>query len=208
LAVIEKFGDSCALLVIDAQEGINACAHWGGLEGHRNNPEAEDRIGDLLAGWREARLPVYFTLHDSREAASPLKLSLESGKPIFGLEPRPGERVVTKDVNSGFVGTDLELMLRRDQVNRLVVAGFFTNMCIDTTVRMAGNLGYDTYLAHEACAASNRLRPDGDSFDADLIHEVSVANLHGEFCTALDTASLLGLLQADAPHLERVQGNE
>jgi nicotinamidase-related amidase len=206
--VIEKFGSSCGLLVIDAQEGVNVCSHWGGPDGRRNNPQAEESIAQLLAGWRTAALPIYFTLHDSREQASPLKLSLDSGKPIAGLEPKNGDRVVTKDVNSGFVGTQLELMLRRDRINRLVVAGFFTNMCVDTTVRMAGNLGYDTYLAHDACAASNRLRPDGGSFDADLVHNVSVANLHGEFCTALDTASLLGLLEADAPHLERVQGNE
>ncbi len=206
--MIARFQDDTALLVIDAQEGVNVCSHWGGNEGNRNNPEAEDRIADLLAGWRAARLPVYFTLHDSREEASPLKLSLESGRPIAGLEPQSGDRVITKDVNSGFVGTDLELMLRRDGIRRLVVAGFFTNMCVDTTVRMAGNMGYDTYLAHDACAASNRLRPDGRSFDADLIHNVSVANLHGEFCTALDAASLLGLLEADAPHLNRVQGNE
>ena len=206
--MIERFGPECGLLVIDAQEGINVCSHWGGPGGARNNPGAETRIAELLAGWRAVELPIYFTLHDSREEASPLKLSLDSGRPIAGLEPKTGERIVTKDVNSGFVGTDLELMLRRDRVSRLVVAGFFTNMCIDTTVRMAGNLGYDSYLAHDACAASNRVRPEGGCFDADLVHDVSVANLHGEFCTALDTASLLGLLVADAPHLARVQGNE
>lgn len=206
--MIERFGSGSALLVIDAQEGVNVCAHWGGEGGHRNNPEAEANIAALLAGWRGAGLPVYFTLHDSREAASPLKLSLGSGRPIAGLEPRDGDRVVTKDVNSGFVGTDLEVLLRRDRVSRLVVAGYFTNMCVDTTVRMAGNLGYDTYLAHDACAASNRQRPGGGSYDAQLIHDVSVANLHGEFCTAVDTAALVALLDADAPHLERVQGNE
>lgn len=206
--MIGVFGKETALLVIDAQNGVNEHGHWGGDCGHRNNPDAERRIAELLGTWRELKLPVYFTLHNSREAASPLKLNLESGRPIEGLEARPGERVVVKDVNSGFTGTDLELHLRRDRISRLLVAGFFTNMCVETTVRAAGNKGYDTYLAHDACAAGNRLAPDGGSFDADFVHAMSVANLHGEFCTALTTAQAIGLAHASNPDLHRMQGNE
>lgn len=206
--MIHKFGAETALLIIDAQQGVNNHAHWGGSCGHRNNPEAEMRIAELLKTWRDAGLPVYFTFHDSREAASPLKLSLESGQVIAGLEPRTGEQVVIKDVNSGFVGTELEVKLRRDRVSRLVVSGFFTNMCVETTVRAAGNMGYDVYLAHDACAAGNRAGMSGDEFDADLVHKMSVANMHGEFCTAVDSAGLVSLVGADAAHLDRVQGNE
>lgn len=206
--MIRKFGDETALLVIDAQRGVNHHAHWGGSCGHRNNPEAEARIADLLGAFRRAGRAVYFTLHDSRETGSPLKLSLESGAPIEGLEPLAGERVFVKDVNSGFVGTNLDLMLRRDGLSRLVVAGFFTNMCVETTVRFAGNLGFDTYLAHEACAAGNRSGPGGVMFDADQVHAMSVANLDREFCTALGTAELISLLASDDPLLHRVQGNE
>jgi nicotinamidase-related amidase len=206
--MIHKFGSNTALLVIDAQKGVNNHAHWGGSCGHRNNPDAEVRIAELLKTWRDAGLPVYFTFHDSREAASPLKLSLDSGQPIVGLEPRPGETVVTKDVNSGFIGTELEIKLRRDRVSRLVVAGYFTNMCVETTVRAAGNMGYDVYLAHDACAAGNREGLSGDAFDADLVHRMSVANMHGEFCTAVDTHDLIALVANDADHLVRVQGNE
>lgn len=206
--MIGKFGSDTALLVIDAQKGVNNHDHWGGSCGHRNNPDAEARIADLLKAWRGAGLPVYFTFHDSREAASPLKLSLESGQVIAGLEPGLGEPVITKDVNSGFIGTELEIKLRRDRVARLVVAGFFTNMCVETTVRAAGNMGYDVYLAHDACAAGNRAAFAGDGFDADLVHRMSVANLHGEFCTAIESADLVSLVSADAEHLVRVQGNE
>ena len=206
--MIEKFGTETALLVIDAQVGVNMHDHWGGACGHRNNPDSEQRIADLLHAWREARRPVFFTLHDSREEASPLKLALASGQSIPGLEPRAGEVVVVKDVNSGFTGTNLELELRRAGVSRLVVAGYFTNMCIETTVRAAGNLGYDTYLAHDACAAGNRAGIDGQMFDAEQVHAMSVANLHGEFCTAIQSCEAIALLGADAPGLNRVQGNE
>ena len=206
--MISKFGSDTALLVIDAQNGVNNHEHWGGSCGHRNNPEAEARITELLKTWRDAGLPVYFTFHNSREAASPLKLSLDSGQAMAGLEPLAHEQVITKDVNSGFIGTELEIKLRRDRVSRLVVAGYFTNMCVETTVRAAGNMGYDVYLAHDACAAGNRSAFSGEGFDADLVHRMSVANMHGEFCTAVDTADLVSLVSADAAHLDRVQGNE
>jgi hypothetical protein len=73
---------------------------------------------------------------------------------------------------------------------------------------MAGNMGYDVYLAHDACATTNRITLDGTDHDPDLVHALSVANLHGAFCTALPTAALLPLLTADAPDLDRAQGNE
>ncbi len=206
--MIEQFGSETALLVIDAQRGVNFHAHWGGSCGHRNNPQAEDRIAELLAAWRELGRQVNFTLHNSREAASPLKIALDSGEPLPGLEPLPGEHVVVKDVNSGFVGTDLEISLRRAGISRLVVAGYFTNMCVETTVRMAGNMGFDVYLAHDACAAGNRVGPHGQEFDAETVHRMSVANMHGEFCTALTAAEAIGLLSAPNGALYRVQGNE
>ena len=49
-------------------------------------------------------------------------------------------------MNSGFVGTSLDIDLQSKDVSHLIVVGFFTNMCVETTVRMAGNMGYDTYL--------------------------------------------------------------
>ena len=119
-----------------------------------------------------------------------------------------GERVIVKDVNSGFIGTELEINLRRDGIHRLVVAGYFTNMCVETTVRGAGNMGFDTYLIHDACAAGNRRTPSGGSIDAETIHAVSVANLHGEFCTAITAADAVGLVAAANPGLYRAQGNE
>ena len=165
-------------------------------------------MATLLVGFRQRKLPVLFTRHDSREAASPLKLSLPTGAMIDGFEPREGEVVVLKDVNSGFIGTNLELRLRQLGVHRLVIVGFFTNFCVETTTRMAGNLGFDTYLVPDACATTNRVGPDGVDHDPELVHALSVASLHGEFCTAIGVTDALGLLERDALELMRVQGNE
>jgi nicotinamidase-related amidase len=81
-------------------------------------------------------------------------------------------------------------------------------MCVETTVRTAGNLGFDVYLAHDACATTNRVGPDGTDHDAEIVHQLSVASMHGEFCTALTTSDVLTLLDNHLLDRERVQGND
>ena len=206
--MIKQFGRETALLLIDVQVGVDVLSHWGGSNGRRNNPDAEAKMSQLLATWRNAKLQVAFTRHDSRESASPLKFSLPTGAQKPGFEPASGEIVVEKDVNSGFIGTDLEIQLRRAKISRLAIVGFFTNFCVETTTRMAGNLGFDTYLIEDCCSASNRIGPDGVDRDPELVHAMTVANLHGEFCTAIKFADALGLVTADNSQLTRCQGNE
>jgi nicotinamidase-related amidase len=206
--MIQKFDAITALLLIDVQKGVDVLEYWGGPNGRRNNPHAEGNIRMLLDGWRNNALPVFYTVHDSREQRSPLKLSLPTGSIKEGLEPRSGDIIVKKDVNSGFIGTNLELMLQRRRIHRLVVAGFFTNMCIETTVRTAGNLGFDTYVVEDACATTNRVGWDGVDRDAELVHAMAITSMDGEFCTALKTADVLRLLSGDADDLCRRQGNE
>jgi nicotinamidase-related amidase len=206
--VILTFGPDTALLLIDVQVGVDVLDHWGGPTGRRNNPGAEQVMLDLLAAWRHAGRQVAWTRHDSREEASPLKFALPTGDQKPGFEIREGEIVVEKDVNSGFIGTSLEVDLRRRGINRLVIVGFFTNFCVETTTRMAGNLGFDTYLVHDGCATTNRVGLDGTDHDAQLVHDMTIANLHGEFCTAITGHNAQGLLTSNADEIERVQGNE
>ncbi len=206
--MIEKFDKSTALLLVDVQEGVNDVKYYGGPSGKRNNDNAEENMRCLLTEWRRLGKQVAFTRHNSRELNSPLKLSLETGKQIEGLDIHQSDIFVDKDVNSGFIGTSLEVELRRSGIDRLVVMGFYTNYCIETTVRMAGNLGFDTYLVHDACAAINTLGHDGTYYDADLVHNMSIASLHGEFCTAISKEVAMKLCVGDCLELERVQGKE
>ncbi|MEL6965144.1 MAG: isochorismatase family protein [Pseudomonadota bacterium] len=206
--MIPQFDSDTALLLIDVQRGVHALDHWGGATGRMNNPECQSRLVSLLNAFRQAGRVVAFTQHDSVEPESPLKLSLETGQQLEGLEILPGDITVTKDVNAAFIGTPLEIKLRRAGVQRLVVAGYFTNFCVETSVRMAGNLGFDVYLAHDACATCNRIDLNGVDHDPELVHDLSVAAMHGEFCTALTTESLIALLSNPATGLARSQGNE
>ncbi len=205
--MISRFDKNSCLLLIDVQVGVDVLNHWGGPTGRRNNSSAETNMLKLLDTWRAAKLQVAFTRHDSREKASPLKFSLPTGAQKPGFETKAEDIVIEKDVNSGFIGTSLEVQLRRAEISRLVIVGFFTNFCVETTTRMAGNLGFDSYLVEDCCATTNRVGPDGIDRDPELVHAMSVANLHGEFCTAINALQAVDLIKADNSILNRHQGN-
>ena len=206
--MIHRFQSDTALLLIDVQRAVHDLGHWGGPRGRMNNPACEDNLRRLLTAFRTAGRQCAFTRHDSLEPDSPLKFALPGGTQLEGFETQSGDIVIEKHTNSGFIGTSLEVDLRRAGISRLVVAGYFTNFCVETTVRMAGNMNYDVYLAHDACATCNRVDLHGKDHDAEYVHDMALASMHGEFCTALPTERLLGLLSQDAPDLNRAQGNE
>jgi len=101
---------------------------------------------------------------------------------------------VQKSVNSAFIGTTLESDLRASGYRTLVLTGMQTNLCVSTTARMAGNLGFDTVVVSDATATFDNTGPDGRLFPAQLLHDVALADLHGEFATVLDTRTVLDRL--------------
>lgn len=206
--MMARFSDDTALLLIDTQKGVHDLTHWGGATGRMNNPACQDNLVALLTAFRAAGRRTAFTRHNSREADSPLKFSLPTGAQLPGLEITGTDITVEKDVNSGFIGTSLDSDLRQAGVQRLVIAGYFTNFCVETTTRMAGNMGYDTYLAHDACATTNRIGLTGTDHDPEMVHDMAVASMNGEFCTAITTRQAISLLASDNPALNRLQGNE
>jgi nicotinamidase-related amidase len=66
-----------------------------------------------------------------------------------------------------------------------------TNMCVSTTVRMAGNLGFNTYVVSDATATFDNKGPNGQRYSSELLHDVALADLNGEFSTVVDTQTVL-----------------
>ncbi len=110
------------------------------------------------------------------------------------LQPRAGEPLIQKNVNSAFIGTDLERQLREIGCNSLVIVGLTTPHCVSTTTRMAGNLGFETYLVSDATAAFDLTGHNGRKYSAQEIHDVTLATLNGEFATVVETNALLQLI--------------
>jgi nicotinamidase-related amidase len=156
-----------------------------------DNPACEANVATLVAAWRAAGRPVVFVRHDSVEPASPLA----PGQPGHAFKPQlAGEPdlLVAKETNSAFYGTpDLEAWLRERGLPGLVVCGIQTNHCVETTARMAGNLGFRTLLALDACHTFDRRAPDGGIVSAEELSRATATSLHGEFTTVVTTDQLV-----------------
>ena len=181
-----KLSQSTALILVDVQQ-----AFLDPHRGQRNNPNAESNIARLLHSWRKSGRPIRHVVHDSVEPDSPLRPGLP-GNAIQALAaPKTGEPIYRKHVNSAFIGTDLERDLRRDGIDTLVIVGLTTNHCVSTTARMAGNLGFETYVVSDATATFARPTLDGTVRPAEAVHSAALSDLHQEFATVVDTEEIL-----------------
>lgn len=181
------------LLVIDVQKGMDVFSE----KYHRNNPDLERNIARLQLAWRESGRPVIHVQHLSKLPNSPLRPGQPGADIKDEVRPLAGEPVVQKSVNSAFIGTTLEAHLRRRGYDTLVLTGLQTNMCVSTTARMAGNLGFTTYVVSDATATFDNTGPDGKRYSSELLHDVALADLHGEFATVVDTRTVLAQLSGD-----------
>lgn len=181
-------GGNAALILIDVQQGFDDSGFWG----QRNNPDAERNIARLLDAWRSAGRPVLHVRHDSVQEGSPLNPSSPGNRIKPEAAPLAGEPVYPKSVNSAFIGTSLEQDLRAGGIERLVIAGLTTNHCVSTTARMAGNLGFDTFVVADATATFDRLGLDGKIRPAEEVHASALSDLNGEFAAIVEAKDLLG----------------
>lgn len=173
------------LILIDVQKGFfDPC--WG----PRNNPGAEKIIAQLLVEWRRRGWPVIHVQHLSVEPNSPLRPSLPGVAFMDEAMPLAGERVVQKNVNSAFIGTDLEKILKDQDFREIYCAGFTTDHCVSTSVRMAKNLGFSPTIIADATVAFERVDYRGRRFSADEVHAVSLASLGGEFAEIVESREL------------------
>lgn len=175
-----------ALIPIDVQQGFDY-PPWG----PRNNPAMEANGQRLLEVWRRKGWPLIHVRHDSIHAGSSLHPSHAGNAFRPGFAPRDGEAVVGKSVNAAFIGTDLDLRLRRLGVTSVVLFGISTDMCVSTTARVASNLGYRTIVVGDACACFDLTDADGHSIRADEVSRVHLATLRAEFAEVVDTEALI-----------------
>jgi nicotinamidase-related amidase len=177
---------TAALIVVDVQVGFDDSA-WG----PRDNPDAEANIARLIASWRRTDRPLILVRHDSVTPGSPL-LGGTPGNELRDFVDGPRDLFVTKSVNSAFYGDpDLHQWLQGRDIGELVVCGVTTNHCVETTARMAANLGYKVWFVLDATHTFDRLGPDGRIVPAAELARATAASLHGEFAMVTSTSALL-----------------
>ncbi|MFE0522077.1 cysteine hydrolase family protein [Streptomyces sp. NPDC058954] len=194
-----EIAENAALVVVDVQKGFEEADFWG----PRNNPEADDNIAALIDVWQSTGRPVVFVRHDSSKPESPLRPGYEGNELKEYVERRRGkgagpELFLTKTVNSAFLGTpDLGAWLREAGIAQFVLAGIQTNMCVETTARMGGNLGYEVVVAYDATYTFDLEGPFGWRMSADEVARASAVSLHGGgFARVLTTQELVDAADA------------
>ena len=165
-----------ALLIIDMQKGMLS----PGLP-PRNNVDAEDNIGRLLAAWRERDQPVVLVRHISRSPTSVFAPGQSGAKFQERFTPLAHEHVVEKNVPDAFINTGLERWLHARGIRRVVIAGVSTNNSVEATARTAGNLGFSVVVVADACFTFDKADFGGTLRRAEEVHLMALANLHGEY---------------------------
>lgn len=166
-----------ALIVIDAQQEYFAPVGKAVLPG---GPAAVKKIAEALAWARQQKLPVIHVVHESTKPGAAI---FAPGCPALAIHPdaapAAGEPVVQKHMPGSFTGTKLEEILRAQGIERVVIAGFMTQMCVDTTTRQAAHLGFQVTVLSDATAAMAVKAPDGETIPAEQVHRTHLGSLSG-----------------------------
>ncbi len=185
--------ENTALLIVDMQQEMANVAAAGRPQA---NPQAEQRVAELAAGFRASGLPVVHVLHDDPRAESKFRRDLPSGQPLPCAIPAEGEAVFWKTGSSGFVGTGLAAHLQAGGITRLVIVGGVATFCVNSTARSAANLGFEIEVVEDALVAFALPARKGGDLDAEVVLEVTLSALQAGFGTVLPAAEVLERLPA------------
>lgn len=197
----------CALLIVDNQAGFFHPTAWGP---QRSNSQYEANITLLLASFRSLT-PKPLVIHVQHISSddwpdSPFHPSQKEGIQLQqNSTPLPGEPIVQKNVNSSFIGTNLEALLKEHGIWRLFICGLTTDHCVSTTTRMAGNLHVTDHLDRKGQRVKGEVvliddataawrKPEGQ-WDAEVVHAVHVESLR-EFASIMTTEEVIASFAA------------
>lgn len=169
-----------ALIVVDVQESFRQHPLWASI----SNPGIAGDIARLVEHARAAGDQVLWVLH--AEPGSGGVFDPESGGVRLqeGLEPRDDEPVIVKRSVNAFTTTNLQQELTTRGINHVRLAGIRTEQCVETTARIASDLGYRVEVVLDATATHPLALHDGSGTlgPADVIARTAAA-LSGRFAT-------------------------
>ncbi|HEY2223418.1 cysteine hydrolase family protein [Actinomycetospora sp.] len=171
-----------ALIMIDLQN-----TYTQGVMALENVEPAIEQAAILLDRARQAGTTIVHVQHEAG-AGTPYDTNAEIGEIVDAVAPKPGEHRIVKNLPSSFVGTDLEEYLRGAGVTNLVLAGFMTHMCVNSTARNGFNLGFAPTVVAGATATRALPGPDG-TVPASSLQQASLAALSDMFAVVVPDAS-------------------
>jgi nicotinamidase-related amidase len=184
-----------ALLIIDVQKEYFAPhGQWVIPEGE----EALQQIQKLLAAFRQHNLPVFHIVHEELDPASPVFSPGSRGVEMHpAMHVLPGEITIVKHFPGAFTQTPLEAYLHLTGRDTLVICGYMTHMCCDTTTRQATEHNLSVLFAADATATRD-LTSNGQLVPHRTVHETTLA-IMAEFANVLTTQEIIEKVAAASP---------
>jgi nicotinamidase-related amidase len=176
-----RLADS-ALVLIDCQK-----TYTQGVMELEGVQAALDAAAELLDRARTAGIPIIHIQHDAGPG-SPYDVREEIGAIVDSVAPRGDEPVVVKNFPNSFVQTDLQQRLEAVNASNLVLAGFMTHMCVNSTARGAFNLGFAPTVVAAATATRPLPGPDGTEVPAAAMQSASLAAIADLFAVVVPDA--------------------
>jgi nicotinamidase-related amidase len=184
-----------ALLIIDIQKDYFP----GGKHELVKPLEAAQKAYMILQCFRESGGDHVHIQHISNEPDATFFISGDRGTDIHdSVAHFEGEPIVYKHEPNSFLRTDLLELLKSWEIERVVVTGMMTHMCVDATARAASDLGFQVIVAEDACATCD-LKHGDTVIPADQVHKAFLAALKA-YGRVMKSEEILALLAA-----ERVQ---
>jgi nicotinamidase-related amidase len=144
----------------------------------------------LLQIARDLHIPIIHIQHDAG-VGTPYDVTAEIGQISDEVAPKNGESVITKNYPNAFIATPLEAQLKALRIEHVVLAGFMTHMCINSTARGAFNLGFKPTVVASACATRSLVGPNGKVIDAQTMHDSALAAIRDLFAVVVDDVASL-----------------
>ena len=174
-----------ALVMVDCQN-----TYRRGIMQLTNVEPAIEEAQKLLQMARDLKIPIIHIQHDAG-VGTPYDVTAEIGAISAEVTPKNGEAVVTKNYPNSFIATPLEAQLKALGVENIVLAGFMTHMCINSTARGAFNLGFKPTVVASACATRSLTGANGKVIDAQTMHDGALAAIRDMFAVVLDDVNAL-----------------
>ena len=139
-----------ALVVIDVQESFRQRASWAGS----SNPEVVKPVRRLTEAFRSAGAQVFWILHEEPGTGGVFDPARGFVRLMDGLEPAGSEPLIRKTSHNAFTTTNLQQLLTTAGITEVTVCGIRTEQCVETTARVASDLGYQVVFVTEATATN------------------------------------------------------
>jgi nicotinamidase-related amidase len=185
--MMTQWQGSTALVVIDVQRGFDDAEYWG----PRNNLACEDNIVRLIEAWRAKEWPIVFVKHNSATPTSPL-VPGSRGNELKSMITGVPDLLVEKAVHSAFFGKpDLRSWLDEHGITGIAITGIQTNMCCETTARMASDMGYQLQFVADATHTFDVTDSAGVVFAAESIATYTTLTIAADFGEVVTTSELI-----------------